>query len=1771
MDVFALRESLIEQYSAFARSFTAIRAQDIREQVETEYDRGRFWPEPLLQINPRFKLGRSVAELVADGTVHPGVAKAFGVSLYNHQEKAIGLAAAGKSYVVTTGTGSGKSLCFFIPIVDAVLRAKETDATLRTRAIIIYPMNALANSQVEELEKYLGKKGTVTFARYTGQESPEEREDIRKNPPDILLTNFMMLELLMTRQAELDQAVIRNCEGLRFLVLDELHTYRGRQGADIAMLVRRVRERLGGDALQCVGTSATMASGEGFEDRTRKVAEVATRIFAIPISEFDVVTEDLERATKPSETAESVQAQLAKCVDVPLQSGITNAELFAHPLAIWVETRLGLERPDQLKWVRAKPQSLLEAADSLSQDSGRPTKSCAAALRGLLLTASTPERQRVEARGTGDQSFFAFKLHQFVSGAGVAYATLDTPGERRVSLDGQQYLPGDDTRRLYPTAFCRDCGQEYHPVRLRLEGGDAIILPRDIDDMPARREDADSEDAEAAEDSSRERLGFLTPATVAPGDEELRFQGRVHDYPETWVETNRAGELRLKKGYRALEVERRDVRPDGVEAADGTPVWFLPGKFRYCVRCGTTHGARGKDNNRLASLSAEGRSSATTIIVSSTLRWMHAKQTPAAPHARKLLSFTDNRQDAALQAGHFNDFTFVCLLRAAVLQALRGVPAAGLNDSTLGSAVVAALGFDRPLSAGVDPEGTHFREWLGDTTVGPADLETAKQTLRSVLAYRAWFDQRKGWRYTNPNLEELGLLRIEYRGLASFAADDKRFEAAPALLRAASAAVRERVFRLVFDHLRQGLAVDAAALDRTALEPLRETSLKLLRAPWGFARGDANLQGCRWLIIDPPQRRSLRLSDEEMLLRGGLQTHLGKALRSAKLWDSPAATELNTKEYRELFDAIIESARAGEYVRRFDNTPFRTIGYQLNSLAVSFSAGDPSQVQRRANPYFTGLYDTLSAMLALPGHPLFEIEAREHTAQVESKVREIREMRFRFGAKEQRELRDPTEGAKAVGESTRFLPALVCSPTMELGVDISALNAVYLRNVPPTPANYVQRAGRAGRSGQAALVVTYCASRSPHDQWFFRQPRNMVHGEVRPPILDLANRELIESHLHAIWLSESRTELDGSISNMLHVDRPGLPLQSGVTASLGSALVRDQAAARGARVLQMLSKELTPDSAPWYEGPVPLAEATAAQALDRFERAFRRWRELFSSAERQRDLADAVVKNHAITDKRERDGAKRRWYQAVNQIELLKKGTGSFSGDFYTYRYLATEGFLPGYNFPRLPLMAFVPGSADGSTRPGFLQRPRFLGISEFGPRSLVYHEGRAFRVVAARLAIASGDAATASITLPTQAARVCTICGAAHFSNSVNKCHACGETLVSAQVLNNLYRIENVDTAPTLRITANDEERQRQAFELQTVFQWAIRNGRADTLGVRAADDGGDILTLRYGPGATISRVNKGLRRRKDQTVNGFMINPRTGQWAKADEDSGDSAEDAANADRTPPQRIVPFVQDQKNALHLMPADSMEERTLTTLQHALRRGIETSFQLEEGELLVEPLPSAANRRGLLFYEATEGGAGVLSRLVSEPTTLARVARAALRVMHLELGTDASAIPDADALTDVADTKCVAGCYRCLLSYFNQPDHELVDRRDLAARKILVRLARTETKLIHEEPVPLPASDSAQATDWIARWREAYAAAVPNGPAPSRSDAHGGVALQWPTDLVVVSLPDTPKPVDDEWDERGYTVVRFSTDAATWPASFRKLARWLGIPDGETR
>lgn len=192
-----------------------------------------------------------------------------------------------------------------------------------------------------------------------------------------------------------------------------------------------------------------------------------------------------------------------------------------------------------------------------------------------------------------------------------------------------------------------------------------------------------------------------------------------------------------------------------------------------------------------------------------------------------------------------------------------------------------------------------------------------------------------------------------------------------------------------------------------------------------------------------------------------------------------------------------------------DETRDKIPGYRLKASAVIWRAGDgesgaPDPLRKvvdpeadiRINTFFRDLYTQTAGGLS-------GLEAREHTAQVTNDDRMQREKAFRKGD----------------------LPLLFCSPTMELGVDIATLNAVGMRNVPPTPANYAQRSGRAGRSGHPALVTTYCSTGRAHDQYYFRRSDLMVAGSVEPPRLDLTNEDLLRSHVHAVWLAETGASL----------------------------------------------------------------------------------------------------------------------------------------------------------------------------------------------------------------------------------------------------------------------------------------------------------------------------------------------------------------------------------------------------------------------------------------------------------------------------------------------------------------------------------------------------------------------------------------------------------------------------------------------------------------------
>ena len=302
MNIIKLYDSLKDSYKSYLSSFVTIKDERIKEVVDNAIAEEKLWPKALIQFNPNFASGIDVNQMIANGLpIHPELKLFFKNNFYKHQQEAIELGCQDKEFIVTSGTGSGKSRTFMATIFNYILHHRN-ESINKTVAIIVYPMNALINSQCDELARYQaayeeqsnGIPCPFTFGKYTGQENEEARQRMQQNPPNIILTNYMMLELLMTRSGSEED--LRKCflENLHFLVFDELHTYRGMQGSDVSFLIRRIKALASGNVL-CFGTSATMVSVENipYSEQREMVAQVASCIFGSSYNKEQIIDETL--------------------------------------------------------------------------------------------------------------------------------------------------------------------------------------------------------------------------------------------------------------------------------------------------------------------------------------------------------------------------------------------------------------------------------------------------------------------------------------------------------------------------------------------------------------------------------------------------------------------------------------------------------------------------------------------------------------------------------------------------------------------------------------------------------------------------------------------------------------------------------------------------------------------------------------------------------------------------------------------------------------------------------------------------------------------------------------------------------------------------------------------------------------------------------------------------------------------------------------------------------------------------------------------------------------------------------------------------------------------------------------------------------------------------------------------------------------------------------------------------------------------------------------
>lgn len=1596
MDIFEFHRDVVDDYAEYVQSFIDVRDHRIREKVDEELKSGRLWPDPLIQFNPAYREASTIESLCAEGTLEKPVEDIFaGFRLYEHQVAALRLGSQEKDFVVTSGTGSGKSLTFLGTIFNHVLR---TGAGPGVRAIIVYPMNALINSQWQEINKYrekyeerTGKEFPVTFAQYTGQEGKDKKQEVREKRPHILLTNYMMMELIMTRQQESGMRESLR-DSLRFLVYDELHTYRGRQGSDVAMLNRRIKEHAT-NSLVCIGTSATMASGLGsLADQKEQVAEVASKIFGGTITSGQVIGEALMSQFRGPADSDALKGALAPS----MTSTGPEASLLINPIATWLEKVIGLEEREGIL-VRRKPVTLTQMAKELSSATGSPEEECLEKIKEVLLWVEEVNRVR---ESVDAKPLLPFKLHQFIAQTGSVFVTLEDRDTREITLDAGYFIRDDGVDKpIFPVALSRHSGIDF--LCVVKDDQRMQLAPREFGELPRKFDDDDEEGGGA---------GYVL--VDIPGEEIWDPESDLENLPDSWLNRDKAGRITgVKKSHREKLPKRVYFDSSGTYSTSdsaGLPHggWYLPARLPMDPTSGIVYNSRSGEYSKLARLGSEARSTSTSVLSRSVVLSLGEHNAPG--DARKLLSFTDNRQDASLQAGHFNDFNQVVQLRSAIYRAVIEAGADGLDVANLGSAVFESLGLEQ-LEFARNPKAA-----------GGFGLRTDpnEEAFKLLLFYRAVYDLRRAWRVVLPNLEQVGLVEIGYQDLDLIAANETAWEYFSGF-REMSPDRRAEVLSDLLDYLRSSYAIDHVDLEPSKVEENTNLIRNAIRAPWGLD-ADEKVRLPAYARLQAYKGRS-RIPTVSI----GYQSQFGRYLREqpelAEHLDSKAAYQAYLRQLLDAFEGVYIS----KTIVKSDGEDLSL--FRLNSSILRWRTGtgvpkrDRVRLRSyktmgapRANDYFRRVYS---------GDKPPSLLGQEHTGQISNENRQAAEADFREGR----------------------ISTLFCSPTMELGIDIADLSVVHMRNAPPSPANYAQRSGRAGRSGQAALVLTYCANGSPHDRHYFQKSTDMVAGVVTPPRIDLSNEELLRTHLHAVYMAEVGLQtLDESVADLIDLSGPSvLPLRAEVEESLH--LTKEQTARVKKRFETILSHLHDGSPPAWFSDS--WVDEMVNSAVASFSSAFDRWRTLYQAALGQKEAAQKILDNPVYkASSQEKKAAKSEEAQARRQLDLLRNdvGRGQSQSEFFPFRYLAAEGYLPGYNFPRLPIRAFMQDGDSGS----YVSRPRMVAIREFGPRNLIYHQGSKYEVRRQQ---------TADLDLRLESAKVSLASGYFFMGGDYNLTNC---PLTQAPLSNDgdrriypkLLELSEVRADPRENITCEEEERSRLGYDLQTFVSVDGSLEEVQVLDLMSGDQ--RLLSIRFIPTARLYQVNAGWRRYREK---GFVLRTKTGFWSRSPK-----VEITEEQQIEDPVAVVQlYTSDVADALYVHPSAALglDMAGVRTLQYAFEKAIGEVFRVERGEIQ-SSLMGEQDVPNMLLYEAAEGSLGVLSQVVETPQRFVEVVEAAWRICHFDLSEDErEELPPAS--------------YDDLLSYYNQPHHADLDRRlimdALEQLKACTPVLRPKSGLSYEE------------------------------------------------------------------------------------------------------
>ena len=1632
LDAVSTSESIKATYRRYLSSLLAVREPKIDAALRKAIDSTEMLDRgPYLEATPPYAPGKSIQALIADDVLSPEFAKLASEALpldrplYIHQEQAIRKAAGGRNLVVASGTGSGKTESFLIPILDSLVREQQA-GTLGpgVRALLLYPMNALANDQMKRLRQVLAAYPAITFGRYTGETETDpirareafaelnigepmlgneilSRQEMRDNPPNLLLTNYAMLEYLLIRPLDMVLFASGADSKWRFIVVDEAHVYDGSQGAEIAMLLRRVRDRVAPDKpIQCIATSATV----GGDSDPGAVTQFASSLFGRPFEwapddpgRQDIVTAQRVEAPSGPYWGPLSAAEYEVIVSEPdpeaavLDAARNAGWLPEGGMGITAATALSHEKSlaDMRAMLATGPQPFRKVA-AATFDSGKGGEA------GLAAMVSLASSLR-ESDGTTPISA---RYHLFLRATEGAFTCL-SPSGPHVHLARQVICPDCDAP-VFEIGSCKRCGAVHVYGTPTNEGGVHYLRPRKaasrgvwlvLGDHDGLTDEDEAATVDDADDISGEVIKLCTccGALVKPNAATCGGCG--------------TSELR----------QVRKLKQRGDEIAG-------------CLVCG----ARGAATVRTFEAGPDASGAVITTALYQSLPVADDPHGALLPgEGRKLLAFSDSRQSAAYFAPYLEDSYARLQRRRLIFQGMlasgAGEDLAAIEDIVFNTVKRAAAVKHFPGRMTAQQSKRIVAPWVMAEVLAMDDRQSLEGLgLVGISLYRD-----PSWSAPGPLLE-LGLSEDEVWAFLQELVRTLRQQCAVTM--PDEVPPNDEIFAPRLGPIRARLSGPEAIRKVLSWLPGRGTNRRVdytrrvLAAVGSEADAEAILKGI-WEYLTRPETPIdwLRSSTESGLGQVYQVDHeclrLNWVNASAPVHQCRTCRRITPSSVRNVCPALGCDGRLEEFVpppADEDRDHYRTIYRSMNAVPM---------------------------------------KAKEHTAQWVS-----------------------TEAARIQREFVRGeLNALSCSTTFELGVDVGELQAVMLRNMPPSTANYVQRAGRAGRrTGAAALVVTYAMRRS-HDLTRFNEPEVMISGQVRAPYVPLTNVRIARRHAQSVamsaffrWLFESTGRIDRKAGefflpqdgNEPSVDMVGAfltPVPDSVNDSLSRVLPPE------------VAEELDLASGEWATLLLDLLETVRDEL----------WSEVDTMGELER--AASASGRHELASRYQRVG------NTLRKRDLLG--------------FLANRNVLPKYGFP-VDSVELRTNFGLGKTNGALLELSRDLSqaIYEYAPGAEI--------VAGGSLWVSRGIYKVPGRDLQEYHYHVCKRCGGFRYGiESVEeKCHYCGEVAQTSP---------RSITIPEFGFVAGPEPKKPGPRPPRRYWNGAVhilaRPPEARTHTLRMS---GGSAEISVGPRGRLVALADG------PSAMGFWIcdwcghgSPRVSSPLKPPKHNHLLKNQACSGK----QRMLDLGHVYETDLLSIDADVSGVRAThaawLSVMYALVEAASDSLEIARDDIGGSLSPVGEDRWSITLFDAVPGGAG---HVLQVEENLDKVLRVALeRVSECECGRETS-------------------CYGCLRSYQNQRDHDYLSRG--AAEEVLRRLidndgamdlsAAAETDVV-EIPALLP-------RDWVALYKAAFgserellvALAEAGAPRPEVGfESAGGVpiSIAWPDRLIAADVGFEPE------------------------------------------